>query len=200
MTRSDAELIDLWLKGQQDVLRVLMLRHGGVMLATARSIAPQAADDIVQDAWLSAIQALASFEQRASLQTWLVRITLNKSYSYLRRHQREVSLDGLSDHDNPLKDAFDETHHWRQPWGEWQQHTPEDLLESHALQGCMDKHIAKLPEGQRLVLVQSQLVGLSVDEVCNNLNLSASNFRVLLHRARVKLHAMVAHYQDTGEC
>jgi RNA polymerase sigma-70 factor (ECF subfamily) len=196
----DEVLIGCVLAGQQEALRELMLRYGGSMLAAARAIAPHAADDIVQDAWISAVTALAEFEQRATLKTWLIRITMNKAYSVLRQHRLEVSLDGLADSDNPLHDAFDQNHHWRHQWAEWSEQSPQALLESHALQDCLDKHIATLPEGQRLVFVQSQLLELSVDEVCNNLAVSASNLRVLLHRARVKLHAMVAHYQDTGEC
>ncbi len=196
----DDALIVLVLSGQQDALKELMLRHGGVMLAAARSIAPHAADDIVQEAWIAALGALADFEQRAALKTWLVRITMNKAYSFLRQHKLEVSLDGLADADNPLHDAFDQTHHWRQQWSDWAEQSPDKLLESHALQGCLDKHIEKLPDGQRLVFLQTQILGLSMDEVCNNLAVSASNLRVLLHRARVKLHQMVAHYQDTGEC
>lgn len=198
--QNDEALIVLVLAGEQAALRELMLRYGGCMLAAARSIAPHAADDIVQDAWISALDALAQFEQRAALKTWLVRITLNKAYSFLRKNKQEVSLDGLADNDNPLHDAFDQAHHWRHQWAEWSEQSPQALLESHALKECLDKHIEKLPDGQRLVFIQSQLLGLSVDEVCNNLAVSASNLRVLLHRARVRLHAMVAHYQDTGEC
>lgn len=196
----DDALIVLVLSGQQDALKELMYRHGGVMLAAARSIAPHAADDIVQEAWIAALDALGAFEQRAALKTWLVRITINKAYSFLRQHKQEVSLDGLADADNPLHDAFDASHHWRHQWSEWSQQSPDALLESHALKACLDKHIEKLPDGQRLVFLQTQILGLSMDEVCNNLAVSASNLRVLLHRARVKLHQMVAHYQDTGEC
>jgi RNA polymerase sigma-70 factor (ECF subfamily) len=68
------------------------------------------------------------------------------------------------------------------------------------LKECLEKHIALLPEGQRAVLVQAELLGLEPNEVCNNLAISASNYRVLLHRARVRIHAMVAHYQESGEC
>lgn len=196
----DNALIVLVLGGEQAALRELMQRHGGAMLAAARSIAAHAADDIVQDAWISALEALGQFEQRASLKTWLVRITMNKAYSYLRKHKREVSLDGLSEADNPLHDAFNASHRWQRAWGEWEEQSPQALLESHALQGCLDKHIEQLPDGQRLVFIQSQLLGLPVEEVCNNVAVSASNLRVLLHRARVRLHNMVAQYQESGEC
>ncbi len=196
----DDALVVLVLTGEQAALRELMFRYGGCMLAAARSLAPHAADDIVQEAWISALGALVDFEQRATLKTWLTRITINKAYSYLRQHKMEVSLDGLADCDNPLHDAFDQSHHWRHQWSEWSEQSPQDLLESHALKECLDKHIEKLPDGQRLVFIQSQILELSVDEVCNNLAVSASNLRVLLHRARVRLHNMVAHYQDTGEC
>jgi RNA polymerase sigma-70 factor (ECF subfamily) len=196
----DATHIAAILAGDRHVLREVMRLHGGAMQAAARTIAPHAADDIVQDAWISALEALYTFEQRASLKTWLVRITMNKAYSHLRKTRHEVSLDGLADHEDPLQQAFDAGAHWQTPWQSWPEQSPDALLEAHALQGCLDKHIQSLPEGQRAVLVQTDLLGLAVTEICNNLEISASNCRVLLHRARVRLHAMVAHYQETGEC
>jgi RNA polymerase sigma-70 factor (ECF subfamily) len=57
-----------------------------------------------------------------------------------------------------------------------------------------------LPQGQRMVMTLTDFSGLSSDEVCNNLQISASNLRVLLHRARVTIHAMVSHYEATGDC
>ncbi len=196
----DAAQIAAILAGDRQVLRAVMREHGGAMLAAARSIAPHMAEDVVQEAWIAALEALADFARRSALKTWLIRITINKAYSHLRKTRREVSLDGLAESDNPLLNAFDRTDHWRGDWQSWPEQSPQALLEAHALQGCLDKHIQILPDGQRAVLVQTDVLGLSVTEVCNNLQISASNSRVLLHRARVRLHAMVAHYQETGEC
>lgn len=197
---NDAQLIEAILAGNRSALPLLMQRHGGAMLAAARSIAAHAADDIVQEAWIAALKALPQFEQRASLKTWLVRISMNKAYSHLRKYKNEVSLQGLSDDDDPLHDAFDRQHHWLQPWQAWPESSPDQLLEAHVLKDCLDKHIQLLPEGQRAVLLHHNFSDQNINEICNVLQVSTSNYRVLLHRARLRLHAMVSHYQETGEC
>lgn len=197
---TDALLIEKVLQQDRMAMGQMMRLYGGAMLAAARSLCPQYADDIVQEAWIAAIGALPQFEQKASLKTWLIRITINKAYNHLRKQRPEVSLEGLAEQDDPLNHQFDEQSHWRQGWSAWPEQSPHELLEAHVLKECLEKHIALLPEGQRAVLVQAELLGVEPSEVCNNLAISASNYRVLLHRARVRIHAMVAHYQESGEC
>lgn len=197
---TDALLIEKVLQQDRMAMRQMMRLYGGAMLAAARSLCPQYADDIVQEAWIAAIGGLPQFEQKSSLKTWLIRITINKAYNHLRKQRPEVSLEGLAEQDDPLNHQFDEQSHWRQGWSAWPEQSPHELLEVHVLKECLEKHIALLPEGQRAVLVQGELLGLEPNDVCNNLAISASNYRVLLHRARVRIHAMVAHYQESGEC
>ncbi len=186
--------------GDQRALREVMKLHGGAMVAAARAICSHGADDIVQEAWIAAISALPNFEHRSSLKTWLVRITVNKAYSYIRQTRREVSLDGLSDAQDPLQHAFDDSNHWASPWESWTDDSPDKLLEAHVLKECLERHLDNLPQGQRMVMTLTDFSGLSSEEVCNNLQISASNLRVLLHRARVTIHAMVSHYEATGDC
>jgi len=187
-------------RGDQRALREVMKLHGGAMVAAARAICAHGADDIVQEAWIAAISALPNFEHRSSLKTWLVRITVNKAYSYIRQTRREVSLDGLSDAQDPLQHAFDDSNHWVSPWESWTDDSPDKLLEAHVLKECLERHLDNLPQGQRMVMTLTDFSGLSSEEVCNNLQISASNLRVLLHRARVTIHAMVSHYEATGDC
>ncbi len=200
MYSDDIALVQRINRGDQSALRLLMQQHGGAMIAAAQTLCSHAADDIVQEAWIAAVQALKNFEHRSSLKTWLVRITINKAYSHLRAHKREVSLDGLSPAQDPLQHAFDDTDHWATPWEDWSDDSPDKLLEAHVLKECLEKHLAQLPQGQRTVITLMDMMDLKSDEVCNQLQISASNLRVLLHRARVTIHAMVSHYEATGEC
>ena len=64
----------------------------------------------------------------------------------------------------------------------------------------MEKHLHFMPDSQRLVLELRDMQGLPAEDVCNMLEISASNVRVLLHRARARLFEMVDHFQETGEC
>ena len=57
-----------------------------------------------------------------------------------------------------------------------------------------------MPDQQRAMLELRDASGLGFDEICNELTITASNARVLLHRARTQLFKLVDHYQETGEC
>jgi len=198
---SEAQLLSALRAGDRDAYREAMRRFGGSMLAAARVVSPRNAEDAVQEAWISVYGAIASFEGRSSLKTWLTRIAMNKAHNSLRCQSREVSLDGLEPHQNPLNGAFnDTTGKWAVQWQRWDDDTPQALLEAHVLQDCLDHHMDDMPEGQRMAITLKDIEGLSADEICNTLTISPSNFRVLLHRARIRLFAMVAHYEETGEC
>jgi hypothetical protein len=69
----DAVLIEKVLQQDRIAMGQMMRLYGGAMLAAARSLCPQYADDIVQEAWIAAIGALPQFEQKSSLKTWLIR-------------------------------------------------------------------------------------------------------------------------------
>ncbi len=201
---SERELLAALRKGQQSAWGEAMRRFGGAMVAAARSIAPSHAEDAVQESWISAYSAIANFEGRSGLKTWLVRIAMNKSYNIIRSQKREVSLEGLEGEHDPLANAFVPGGPFGVQWGvqfqRWTDDTPQALLEAHVLQDCLDHHMADLPDGQRMALTLKDIEGLSPKEICNTLAISPSNFRVLLHRARIRVFTMVSHYEETGEC
>lgn len=201
---SERDLLNALREGQQSAWGEAMRRFGGAMVAAARSIAPRHAEDAVQESWISAYSAIANFEGRSGLKTWLVRIAMNKSYNILRSHKREVSLEGLEGEHDPLANAFVSGGPFGVRWGvqfqRWTDDTPQALLEAHVLQDCLEHHMADLPDGQRLALTLKDIEGLSPKEICNTLDISPSNFRVLLHRARIRVFSMVSHYEETGEC
>ena len=119
--------------------------------------------------------------------------------SALRKKKPEQSLDADSGAD-PAIDWFDETGHWRIGPTLWNPGSPDELLDASELQHCLDKHIDNMPENQRRVLLLRDNHEKSFDEICNATELSASNVRVMLHRGRLKLMAMVNHFQETGTC
>jgi len=89
---------------------------------------------------------------------------------------------------------------WAKQWQQWDDDTPDALLSARVLQECIEHHMDDMPEGQRLALTLKDMEGLSPTEICNTLSISPSNFRVLLHRARIRVFSMVSHYEETGEC
>jgi RNA polymerase sigma-70 factor, ECF subfamily len=186
--------------GQREAFRYAVGRYSAQMLAAARAIVgPAQAEDIVQDAWLTVFRQIDGFEHRAALGTWLQRIVSNRAISHLRAHAREVSPPA-GDGEDPDADWFDGSGSWANPPKSWDIAKPDDLLTAADLQDCIDKHLQLMPGSQREVIVMRDMQDQGFDEICNTLAVSASNARVLLHRARLRLMKMVDHFQETGTC
>jgi RNA polymerase sigma-70 factor, ECF subfamily len=183
-----------------DAFREAVIRFSGPMLATASAIAGAAdAEDIVQDSWLTVYQKIDTFEDRSRLATWLHRIVTNRAISSLRKTGRERTATHLPGHDGS-PDWFDDQGNWASPPQTWNGSSPEALLTAGELQDCLDKHISLMPENQRVVLVMRDMQGLSFEEICATLELSAANARVLLHRGRSRLMEMIDRFQERGTC
>lgn len=171
------------------------------LVSTARSLLNAGdAEDAVQNAWIKAHKALPEFEGRSRLQTWLTRIVINEAKMRLRAGGRELTLDVDDEGRDALAERFRENGHWARPPTRWGVASPDELLTSDELAECMRKTLNELPEKQRLVLELRDIQGQELDDICNSLEVSASNVRVLLHRARTRLFALVDHFQETGEC
>lgn len=202
MPIDDSELLSRLLAGDQQAFRTLVATYQGAMRAVAIAIVGSAqADEVVQDAWLAAVRNLDGFQGRSSLKTWLLTITANTAKSRLRKVRREVSLDDLPAPHGSIDDArFAADGHWSPAPQAWHEDSPEALLAEEELRECLEKTLASLSELQRSVLLLRERQGLELDEICNLLEVSLSNVRVLLHRARLKVFATLEHFEETGEC
>ena len=89
---------------------------------------------------------------------------------------------------------------WAESIDRWELDTPEALLAEAELRECLEKTIASLSEMQSSVLLLRERQGLALEDICNLLDVSLSNVRVLLHRARLKVFATLEHYEETGQC
>ncbi|HBC35335.1 MAG TPA: RNA polymerase sigma factor [Marinobacter adhaerens] len=171
------------------------------MLAVARFyLDHSSAEEAVQDCWVKVIDAIHGFEGRSGLKTWLHRVVANRCKNQLRSAKREVSSDFSEALEPALSDRFNAKGRWELP-PKLQFHDSADtLMENGALSDCLDKHLSALPETQRSALMLYEAHQHKSDDVCNILDVSASNLRVLLHRARQKIFLMVENFQETGEC
>lgn len=186
--------------GDRDAYREAVELYSPRMLGTARRIVgPDHAEDIVQDAWISVLTSLDGFQGRSALGTWLIRITTNRAISHIRSRSREVNLGPDAD-GAPDMEWFDERGRWATPPTMWNAGTPDELLSAGLLQDCIEKHLQLMPASQRAVVILRDMQQQSFEEICNELNLSASNARVLLHRGRIRLLDMVNRFQKTGAC
>lgn len=147
------------------------------------------AEDIVQDVLLAAIKGVGGFAGRSSVRTWLTAILLNKIADYRRASAREISMDEKERAEGveSIEEMFQANGGYVSPPQEWQD--PEDTLADKRFMETLESCLSRLSEASRRVFLLRELMGLSVDEICRELGLSATNCSVLLHRARVRLRA-----------
>jgi RNA polymerase sigma-70 factor (ECF subfamily) len=157
------------------------------------------ADEVVQETWLGVIQGIHSFESRSSLKTWIFRILTNTAKTRAERESRTVPLSAVAPGEDDGEGAVDPTRfldqqherwpgHWASPPARWDE-LPEAHLTGRETLDTLKAAIEELPPTQRQVIVLRDIEGWEAAEVCDLLNLSEANQRVLLHRARSKVRA-----------
>jgi RNA polymerase sigma-70 factor (ECF subfamily) len=192
----DQRLVERAREGDEEAFAVLVRRHSPSMLRLARMYVPTdaLAEDVVQETWLAVVRGLERFEGRASFKTWLLRILVNRAKTRGVREHRSIPFaslgSGREDDDavDPAEDPsrFSREGGWLAPPQRWQD-DPEAALRSKEALEIAEAAIAELPERQRAVITLRDLDGLSSEEVRNALDLTETNQRVLLHRARAKV-------------
>ncbi len=202
MELEDPDWVHKLCAGDEAAFAELVRRYHPQMVAVARGIVGDSiADEVVQEAWISIHRNLSGFQQRSSLKTWVYTIVCNAAKTRLcKEHKHRGQRDNSLEPAGMPAEFFDENGAWREPPSDWHLDTPEQLLEESQLQECIDKTLSLLPEQQRAVFTLREVEQLDLSSVRNKLELSDSNVRVLLHRARLKLMQVINHYQETGTC
>jgi RNA polymerase sigma-70 factor (ECF subfamily) len=189
--------------GDEDAFVTLVRRHHGAMVRVAQIYVGSRtiAEEVAQEAWVGALNGLDRFEGRSSLKTWLFRIVTNLAKTRAVREGRTIPFSSLRTPENVPEPAVEperfrspEDPRWPGHWASKPHEWPEErLLAGETLQ-VVAAAIEALPGSQRAVIVLRDVEGWSADEVCNALELTETNQRVLLHRARSKVRkALEAH-------
>lgn len=190
----DAERVAALLRGDRATFVALVDQHHDTMLRVATAIvgARSVAEEVVQETWLAILDGLSRFEGRSSLRTWMFRILVNRARTRASREGRSVPFSAFGTEGDEAVDAdrFDDRGCWRTPPDRWSV-TPERLVENRELVDYVEAALETLPERQRTVLLLRDVRGWTSDEVRNALDLSETNQRVLLHRARAKVRAVL---------
>lgn len=198
---ADAALLQRLRAGEKIAfVELVQTYHLSMKYFAAAIIGDAQAEEAVQEAWLAVMRNLDNFEGRSSLKTWLFTIVGNEAKTRLRRTKREVSLDSTATDNLFAPDRFHADGHWAHTPNAWHDDSPEALMSQEDFQRCLEKTLAALPAAQRTALLLRDQDGLELEEVCNLLEVSASNVRVLVHRARVRVYNMVEHFEETGQC
>ena len=196
----DEVLIPRLLEKDETAYREVVKAYHGMMVYVAKSIVGEAiADEVAQESWVSVMRALPNFERRSSLKTWILRIVSNTAKSRLRHEARTVNVDDFERFNEPMVNSakFDNRGHWTSPPSVWHGDSPESLLAGTQLQAVIDTALNDLPPIQRSVVTLRDIQGLDMDSICKILDVSESNGRVLLHRARSQIREAIDEYQKS---
>jgi RNA polymerase sigma-70 factor (ECF subfamily) len=200
----DSQLLAALRAGDEQAFARLVEMYHGQMLRLAQMFVRSraVAEEVVQEAWLGVLRGLDRFEGRSSLRTWIFRIVANTAKTRGERESRSLPFSALAAEEDDGPAVAPERFQgpdgrfpggWAsfpEPWDE----VPEQRLLSQETRALVDRTIAGLPAGQRAVITLRDVVGCSSEEVCNVLELSETNQRVLLHRARSKVRGALETY------
>jgi RNA polymerase sigma-70 factor (ECF subfamily) len=201
----DAALVERVRNGDRNAFGTLVERHGGTLLRLAQIFVRDrsAAEEVVQDGWLAALEGIGDFEMRSSFKTWMFRIVANRAKTLARRSGRMVPFSAMGPPDSSGEPAvdpgrFDERGMWRDSPEPWAVSEPERLALGAETRHVIEEAIAGLPAAQRAVITLRDVEELEADEICNLLEITVTNQRVLLHRARARVRRALEHYMRGG--
>jgi RNA polymerase sigma-70 factor (ECF subfamily) len=176
--------------GDEQAFDALVARHDAALRRLARSFVrtSSTADDVVQETWLAVIRGLDGFEGRSSLSTWIFTILANRARTRAKGEARSVPFSAIEDADRPAVDpaAFSADGRWASAPARLD-HDPETRLLGAELREHLQKAVDELPPTQRAVITLRDLLGMPSHDVCDLLDISEGNQRVLLHRARSRV-------------
>jgi RNA polymerase sigma-70 factor (ECF subfamily) len=189
-------------RGDEAAFRELIDTLSPALLRAAMAYVPSraVAEEVVQETWMAVMRGIDGFEGRSSLKTWIFRILTNLAMKGGGRERRSVPFSSLAGADDPGGPSVDPDRflapeherfpgHWRLAPTRWP--SPEEGLLAGETRGVVVRAIASLPQAQRVVITLRDIGGWESDEVCQALDISAGNQRVLLHRARTAVRAAI---------
>jgi len=200
---ADLAIVERLRAGDEATFMMLVEEHQAAMLRIARMYVSSraVAEEVVQEAWLGIVKGLDRFQGRSSLRTWMYRIVANVAKTRGQREGRSIPFSALAgDQDEPAVDpewfqAATERFPggWRTFPDDWRG-IPEERLVAHETLARIGRAIDALPPLQAEVIRMRDVLGWTSQEVRNALDLSETNQRVLLHRARSRVRREVDAY------
>jgi RNA polymerase sigma-70 factor (ECF subfamily) len=193
---AESQLVDALRARDEAAFAALVREYQPSLVRAARIYVPTqaAAEEVAQETWLAVLNGLDRFEGRSSLRTWIFRILTNIAKTRGQRDGRTLPFSALQDPGRVPEAALDadrfldpEHPRWPGHWAVRPEPWPEDALVAAETQTLLAEAIEALPPAQRAVISLRDVEGWSSEEVRNALELSETNQRVLLHRARSKV-------------
>jgi RNA polymerase sigma-70 factor (ECF subfamily) len=188
------DLMAALLAGDEEAFGHLLDEYYPAMLQVARGFVTTtgAAEEVVQETLLAVLEGLPGFEGRSSLRTWMFRILVDRAKTRGARQRRRVTFGsfrpdrGIRRVDSGLPQRTPTF----VPTGRSTSDPTTPVLNEEVRESIRDA-VDRLPAGERTVLVLRDIQGWTSDQVCEVLGLSEANQRILLHRGRTTVHALL---------
>jgi RNA polymerase sigma-70 factor (ECF subfamily) len=199
---SEQRLVEALRAGDQAAFEQLIRMYHASLLRVARIYVSSrsVAEEVVQETWLGVLNGIGRFEGRSSLKTWIFRILTNTAKTRGVRESRSIPFSALDD--PALAGSVVDPTRFLPPddpvdpggWAVPPAPLPEQALLARETLGVIEAAIEALPPAQRAVITLRDVEGWSSEEVRNTLEVSETNQRVLLHRARSKVRSALEEY------
>lgn len=190
----ETQLLGALRGGDGDAYRVLLETYGRRLFATAMRLVRNEADanDVTQEAFLSAFRSIDRFDGACRIGTWLHRIVVNAALMKLRTRKRRPEEDIHS-----LLPLFTDGGQHTRHLHEFQE-LPEDQALRHEKAALIRRCIDQLPEDYRTALLLKDIEELNYEEISEALGLTRNAARVRVHRARQALRTLLAPHFEGG--
>jgi RNA polymerase sigma-70 factor, ECF subfamily len=199
----EATLIAALRDGDETAFTQLVDQHTPAMLGVARGHVPsrEIAEEVVQETWIALLKGIDSFEGRSSLRTWLFAVMINIAKRRGLRERRDADAAVAAFTGGTVDPARFRTADDPYP-GHWKRgeeptpfpDTPEGSVLGNELVDVARRELDRLPERQRIVVTLRDMLGFDSSEVCELLDVSIANQRVLLHRGRAAVRQVLEDY------
>jgi len=154
--------------------------------ALSRIQDPETAQDLVQETFLAALDSKNKFEGRSTERTWLTGILRHKIIDYLQKQVREQSFADIDDLSDGVEEFFDKKGTWKLGPAEWVAN-PTTLLEQKEFLEIFYRCLSEIGDRLSRAFQLREMDGLSTDEICKLLNITATNYWVTIYRARMRM-------------
>jgi RNA polymerase sigma-70 factor (ECF subfamily) len=154
--------------------------------ALSRVKDPSVAEELVQETFLAALRSQENFQGRSSPRTWLIAILKHKIIDYYRKKRHEEPRDDLESFTDSPDHFFNEKGSWEIRPNKWSTN-PTKVYEQREFMEVFYRCVSELPERLARTFMLREMDGLSTEEICKILNITATNCWVILYRARMNL-------------
>jgi RNA polymerase sigma-70 factor, ECF subfamily len=180
---NEKELLKQAKEGDLKAYNKLVQQHMNQVYATALKMTrhKEDAEDVVQQTFVAVVKHLHSFRGESAFSTWILRIAINNTLKLLKKKKRRYHV---SPNANDTEESWDSISLENETPPTWNQN-PEDLLKNEEFKSRIHKSLEHLDPKHRPVFVLRDMEGLSTKEVAQALEISESNVKIRLMRARL---------------